>query len=372
MPDTPITAPSQPAPPAQTADAAQSNGPDNVGVAAFAQRLAKHYGEQSEAPAPAPITAEPTAPAVEPAPEAPAAEATQPEPTHAEEADEALSQSTSIAPEVQEVINKRIAKITAKRKDAERRAEAAEAALAQMAQARQQAQPQQQTEAPVSADVPSQPLANIQTIRDLQKLHSDATEAVRFAEYNLDRDDVVERQMENGQTVKGVVVENQFYTKDQLRTIKYNALRTKDTEIPARAQFLTQQQQAVQQALEAYPFLKDQSSPEYQLADTFARQMPWLKNVPNSLEIIGKMVLGSKVEQDAKAKPAARVPVRAKPSGDQTAVSSSDTGITRAPVSTVARREIAQEEAKLSKSGGASASEFAALLTRKAQAKRTL
>ena len=66
-------------------------------------------------------------------------------------------------------------------------AEAAEAALAQLAKANQGQQPQQQTEAPVSADVPNQPLANIQTIQDLQRLHRDATEAVRFAEYNLDK-----------------------------------------------------------------------------------------------------------------------------------------------------------------------------------------
>lgn len=375
MPDIPNVAPSQPAPAAQTVDAVKSNGPENVGVSQYARQFLNKPAEPTPAPAPEPITAEPTVAPVEPAAQAPTETATQPEPDHATEADEALSQSTSIAPEIQEVINKRIAKITAKRKDAERRADAAEAekrVLTEQLARASQTQPQT-TQAPVSADLPNQPLAKVKTIQELQKLYQDATEATRFAEYNLDRDDTVERQLEGGQVAKGVMVGNDFYTKEQLRTIKYNAQRTKETEIPARAQFLTAQHQATQQAIELYPFLKDPASPEYQLADQAYREQPWLQNLPNSALLVGRMILGFKAEQDllkgkTQAKP---TPARPKPSGDQTAVTSADVGITRAPVGTAARQALAQEEAKLAKQGGVSAGDYAALLTRKAQIRRT-
>lgn len=382
-------APSQPAPPAQNADAASNNGPENVGESAYAQRFFKKYSETHPPitppaqAAPEPTQTEPTAPAVtEPATEATAKEpeATAPAtPEHTDEAEDALSQSTTLPPEVQETINKRIAKITAKRKEAERKAEAAESAriqlLEQLAKVSHGQQSQPEAQAP-QVELTPQPLSRINTIQELQKLHSDATSAIQFAEYNLDREDVVERQTEQGEVVKGVVVGDQFYTKAQLRTIKYNALRTKETEIPQRAQFLQAQHQAVQEAFEAYPFLKDQTSAEYQLADQYARQMPWLRNVPDGIKIIGKMILGHKAEQEqlakSKAQPAKPSVPKARPSGDQTAVSSTDLGATRAPVGTMARNAMAREEESLTKKGGVTAAEFAASLTRKRQLRNSL
>lgn len=379
MPDIVTPVPSQPAPTAQIADAPQNNGPENVGVAQYARQFLNKPVEAPTPPAappPEPTTAEPVAPALESSPPATPEPAT--EPAAPEEHEEALSQTTSIAPEIQEAINKRIAKITAKRKEAERRAEAAEAEkrvlLDQLSRNGQAQPPQQQAEAQVSSEVPTQPLAKVKTIQELQKLHKDATEAVQFAEYNLDRDDIVERVVqETGETVKGVVVDGQFFTKRQLREIKYNAQRMRETEIPDRARFLTAQHQATQQAFEIYPFLKDTASQEYQTAAQAYREYPWLANMPNSALLVGRMILGLKAEQEmAKGKaPAKPAPARPRPSGDQSAVSSADTGITRAPVGTQARKALEAEEAKLS-GRNASATDYAASLTRKAQLRRTL
>lgn len=372
MPDT-ITAPSQPAPSAPS-DAARSTGPDNVGVTQYARQfLTKPVVAEAPpaepAPAAEPITTEPSVPAVE-TPQVPA-ETPQHEANVETEVEDVLSQSTSqklppLPKEYQEVVDKRIAKIRAKAGEAERRADAAEAALVRLAQAGPQSQQQQ---APVQAEIPVQPLAKIQTIQELQNLHKQATEAVRFAEYNLDREDLTERQTESGQTVKGVVIEGQFYSKEQLRTIKYNAQLTRETEIPQRAQFLTQQHQAAQQAFDLYPWLKDQSTVEYQTAQTAMREQPWIQNLPNGLLILGRMVEGYKVEL-AKVKPAnviTKPAPRPRPSGDQSVVSSADTGITRAPVGTQARAAIAAEDTKLATKGNVSAAEYAASLTRKRQ-----
>ncbi len=378
MPDNVTSVPSQPAPTAQNVDAAQNNGPENVGVAQYARQFLNKPAEAATpeaVPPPAPITAEPVAPATESSP--PVTPEPSPETATTDDHEEALSQSTSsIPPEIQEVINKRIAKITAKRKEAERRADAVEAekrVLMEQLARNGQAQPQQ-AEAPVSAELPTQPLAKVKTMQELQKLHKDATEAVQFAEYNLDRDDMVERvAQETGETVKGVVVDGQFYTKRQLRDIKYNALRVKETEIPARAQFLTAQHQATQQAFEIYPFLKDPSTPEYQTAVQAYREQPWLAQMPNSALLVGRMILGLKAEQEmAKGKTQAKpAQSRPRPSGDQAVVSSADTGIGRAPITTQAKQALMAEEAKLS-GRNASAADYAASLTRKAQLRKNL
>lgn len=361
MPENTSVAPSQPAPQAQTADAGKT-GPANVTAAQFSQFL----NRAPETPAPtetAPAapeattaetqvsSAEPTPPPETPSPEAAAV------PEEAET--EALSHTTSLTPEQQAAIDKRIGKITAKRKEAEREAEALRLEVLRL----RQSQPAQPQEAPSPSPVASSdPLGSVTTVAGLQKLHTDAKEAVRWAEEQLDREDIA-----NGIQV----ADGKILTKTDLKAIVRNAKVTLEDHIPARYQFLQQQQQATQQAFEIYPELKDPATPEYQMAQMAYQQNPWLRNLPNSAIIIGRMIQGVKLEQERiKAKtnpaPAPKPAIRPKPSSDQTAVSSGGSS-SRLPASSRNLQQIQQEVAKLSAKGGSSAKDYAAFLSKTEQ-----
>lgn len=357
--ETAESAPSQPAEAAQTPEA-KGDAPKkgNLSVAQAAQRLLNMEAEnakaqrQVEQATPAPDQAQSDSTAPEEA-TAESAEPTQQAETPEGEAD---VPSQDITPELQKKIDKRIGKEVAKRK-------ALEAQLAEMqAQLAQKAEQPEQTAQPAPAQpLPSNvPLAQIEDFQSLQTLRDQAKEAKRFAQEQLDRDDF--EPVRVGDTVLG---------KSELKAILRNAEKTLDDDIPARAQFLTQKQEAQKVAHQLFPYLKDKQAPEYVLAQQALSQMPWMRNLPNADWIIGVQIEGLKaLEAKQKAKPEAK-PKQAmstKPPASQAVVSSAG-GDVRTPSAAKAANQIEAMRMQLSKKGGVTANEAAAFLLAREKAK---
>jgi len=294
------------------------------------------------------------------APEEAPAESAAAEPqaeAQAEDSGEVDVPSKDISPELHGRISKRIGEEVAKRKALEAQLNEIKVAMAQ-AQSQQQSQPAAQP-APLAPLPSNVPLAQIEDPQSLVALQQQAKEAKRFAQEQLDRDDFEPFKMGN-----------QVINRDALKTILRNAEKTLEDDIPSRAQFLTQKQQAQQVAHQMFPYLKDKTAPEYVLAQQALSQMPWMKNLPNADWIIGVQIEGLKALEAKKAKTGSKPQpaISTKPPASQGLVSSAG-GDVRTPSATKNANQIEALRSQLSKKGGVSANEAAAFLLAKEKAK---
>ncbi len=289
------------------------------------------------------------------------------------EADEALSKSTSLTPEQQAIIDKRIGKAVAKQRRAERdtaelKLKLAELESRQAAPAQQQNQQEQPSIVPLPSGV--SPLANIDSVQGLVKLEQEAKQAIRFAE------DAIEEIRDGGQPPEG-------WTKQSLREVLRNARVTLEDQIPQRRDFLSARNQMQQRAYEVLPFMKDQASSDYKAAQAIYQRHPFLRNIPEGDFTVGLIVEGIKAVEArtaaagktaaTPAKTPANKAVISKPvaSSDQSAVSASDGNVGRVPSGTSRDRALAAERTKLAEKRGVSQGDYAAHLSRQSQLRKS-
>ena len=355
------TAPSQPADVAPATEA-KNDAPkkSNLSVAQAAQRLLNMEAENAKAQR----QAEQAAPARDQAPNdsanpdeatAESAEPSQQVETPEGEAD-VPSQDDSTEDKAEKKIEKRIGKEIAKRRALEAQVAELQAQLTQKA-----SQPEQAAQPAPAQPLPSNvPLAQIEDFQSLQTLRDQAKEAKRFAQEQLDRDDF--EPVRVGDTVLG---------RPELKAILRNAEKTLDDDIPARAQFLTQKQEAQKLAHQMFPYLKNKETPEYVLAQQALSQMPWMRNLPNADWIIGVQIEGLKaLEAKQKAKPESKPKpaMSSKPPASQSVVSSAG-GDVRTPSAAKTANQLEALRMQLSKKGGVTANEAAAFLLAREKAK---
>ena len=354
-----VPAPSQPAEASPTPQA-NSDAPKrgNLSVAEAAARLLNMEAENAKAketqlagqPAPAETDSAIESSAEPDAATAESAEVEAPE-ASAEEAPTDDVPSQDIPAELKKKIDKRIGKEVAKRKALEAQLNELRLAVSQTQQ-QQAGQPAQVPIAPLPQGVT--PLAQIEDVKQLQTLAQQAKEAKRFAEEQLDNDNF-----------EPVRVGDEILDRQKLKTIIRNANKTLEDDIPNRAQFLQQRNQAQQIAFEKFPFLKDKSTPEYVQAQQAYIAMPWLKNLPNADWIIGVQIEGLRAlqakEKKAGAKPTKAAPFSTKPPSSQSVVSSASSDV-RTPSSTRSQAQIESMRSALSKKGGVSQNEAAQFL----------
>ena len=356
------TAPSQPADVAPATEA-KNDAPkkSNLSVAQAAQRLLNMEAENAKAQR----QAEQAAPARDQAPNdsanpdeatAESAEPSQQAETPEGEADVPSQDDSTEDAKTEKKIEKRIGKEIAKRRALEAQVAELQAQLTQKV-----IQPEQPAQPAPAQPLPSNvPLAQIEDFQSLQTLRDQAKEAKRFAQEQLDRDDF--EPVRVGDTVLG---------RPELKAILRNAEKTLDDDIPARAQFLTQKQEAQKLAHQMFPYLKNKETPEYVLAQQALSQMPWMRNLPNADWIIGVQIEGLKaLEAKQKAKPESKPKpaMSSKPPASQSVVSSAG-GDVRAPSATKAANQIEALRMQLSKKGGVTANEAAAFLLAREKAK---
>ena len=367
MPDSTVQPATSTAPSPEAAKSDAKQGASNLTASQVAQRFLQEtpaapeaVAEQTNAPEAAPeqsaaADTEQTAPDAE-------SQGTEPAETETagqepkEEADDVLSQKSSLDQKTKERIQRRIDKEVGKRKALEARIAELEGKLTQPAE---QTPKEEARVVPLPEGAP--PLANIESPDGLTKLQKEAKEAIRWAEEMLDHEGID----------NGVQVGDRIFTKADLKTIVRQAKVTLEDHIPARAQFLIERAKAQQAAQAKFPFLKDKTSEEYTMAQAIYKDMPWLKNVPQADWIVGLGVKGWKALQaeeasaskPKEAKPKVEPP---KPPSSQTAVSASAT--TRPTAGTTPR--IASPGEHFKAKGGVTGSELAAYLAQKEIASR--
>lgn len=324
---------------------------DNVKDGQVAQALLKRASaiaagkSSSETIAEAAKAAEIIAPQSEPTLEKSASETApaKEEKSDKAKADEALSKSTQaepdITPEMQKILDKRIGKYAAEQKKME----------AQIEQLQERLKTVPVVPPPAAIPpTPDNPLANLNDVAALQNELRTAKETRRWAQEQLDRDDL-------GNGVEVVIDgKSTTYTKQQLKAIVRNVERTIEDHIPQRASFLQQRDQNNAKAVELFDFLKEPDSKEYRAYQQFMAD-PDIARRPNGAIVAGLLVEGDRSIQRAIAersggtktvKEAAR---RTAPSS-QTAMGAAP-GAIREPSGTTAQRELAHSLEGLKKSG---------------------
>lgn len=279
--------------------------------------------------------------------------------TETAEPDDVLStESTPLDPKLQAKIDRRIAKEVEKREALRIENEALKEQLASAAQVKPQEQQQ-----PILAPIPSdQPLAHVGDVQTLLKEQASAKEVKRWAEAQLDRDDIT----------NGVQLGDKTYSKADLKAMVRNAGVMLEDHIPARYQFLQARQQAEQQALSMFGWMKDKTSPEFVAMQNAYRQYPWLNNLPDAPLVIGRQILGAQAiermlaEQKAKTAPQAERP-KPTPPASQTAVGAQP-GAVRVPQSTQAQQRLQAKVEEMKRKGNVSRSDVAKILQAREQA----
>jgi len=195
-----------------------------------------------------------------------------PEDEDAEDAEEEAPSPT------QEKLLKRIDKITAKRREAEERAEQLETELSDLRSKLDSTPPV--TLAPTPAD----PLADVETPEQLEERIQVAKKVRKWALENLE-----------GGTVTNAKGEEVYYEPAQVRQYLANADEMITEHAPRRREWLGKRQTFAPEAKAAYPALFKADSQEHAILRETLKAYPALKNMPNLELVIGDAIEGQKL-----------------------------------------------------------------------------
>ena len=219
-----------------------------------------------------------------------------------EEKDEEESEDEDEAPS-QEKVQKRIDKLTAKRKEAEERAAALsteyEQAKAKLAELEAQVN---ESSRPVLQPTAENPLADVDTEEALDAKIKSAQEVRRWALRNTD-----------GATVKKPDGSEVYLDADQVKDYLIKADDVLTLHAPARKQWLAQRAPAVEAAKSIFPDIFKKGTAMHQAFQATVKQAPELLKLPQAeywvgLALYGEQQLMSRQQADAaKAKAAEKV-----------------------------------------------------------------
>lgn len=198
-------------------------------------------------------------------------------------------------------VQKRINKLVAAKKAAQAELEAHKQRLAQLSDELQQAKASSQ-QAPVAY---SDYVESIDTTEKLQDEYKKTIDYILWCEENAD-----------GGTITLPDGTEQELTDKQVRTAKSVFLKRKEIELPARFQFLQNQEFAEKEVVSDFPWWGKPESDEYKAAQMVLREFPELKRKRADWKhVAGLVVLGIKSYNDMKTKkPAAPAPIKRAPS----------------------------------------------------------
>lgn len=222
-----------------------------------------------------------------------------------EETEETKSEDDEFERGLPKGVKKRIDKLAAKRREAEAEVERLRQEVERLSQ-----------EATKPAQTPTQdnPYANLSSMEEVQKELEQAKQIRRWCEMNPD-----------GAVVTNSKGEEVEYTAEEVRNIKIKALDAMEEHLPARARYLQNYQQMEQVATKEYPWWKDRSAQERQIAEAFIKTFPEIQRFPDYKMVLGDYIRGVKARESAskKATPQ-KAPIVPKPSAAPRQVSSKD------------------------------------------------
>jgi hypothetical protein len=211
--------------------------------------------------------------------------------------EEVHSKSEEENEEVSRGVQKRIDKLTAKRKEAEAEIDKLKAEVESLKQA---------TTSPREVDSTADIHSNLNSIAEIEAEIAQARKVRNWAEENAD-----------GITVTNDKGEEQYYDPATMRQIKVNAMRALEEGLPQRYQYIQARDQIEQIASKEYPWWKDKTSKEHQIANQFLNTFPAIKKFPDYKMVIGDYIRGVKARETASRgqKPVVKAPVQPRSSG---------------------------------------------------------
>ena len=210
---------------------------------------------------------------------------------------EVHSQSEEEQEEVSRGVQKRIDKLTAKRKEAEAEIEK----LKEEVEALKNVTPTRRE--PETSD---EPFSNLNTIAEIEAEIAQARSVRNWAEENAE-----------GFTQTNEKGEEIYYDPAKIRQIKVNAMKALEEGLPKRYQYIQARDQIDQIATKEYPWWKDKTAKERQIAEQFVSAFPNIKKFPDYKMVIGDYIRGVKAREAAMAgqKPIVKAPVQPRSSG---------------------------------------------------------
>lgn len=206
-----------------------------------------------------------------------------------EETEETKSEEEEFERGLPKGVKKRIDKLSAKRREAEAEVERLKQEVERLSQ---------EATKPAQTPTADNPYANLSTLDEVSREAEQAKQIRRWCELNPD----------------GAVVTNKDgseteYTAEEVRNIKIKALDALEEHLPARAKYLQNFMQMEQVAVKEYPWWKDKSAKERQIAESFIKHFPEIQKFPDYKMVVGDYIRGVNA-REAKAK-SSGTPVKA-------------------------------------------------------------
>lgn len=209
-----------------------------------------------------------------------------------EEEPEVIEEVAEEEPEVAETVEaedkaetnvqKRINKLVAAKKQAEAEVEKYKQSMAQLQAEADSLKGSLQT--PVEQRSPaniSDVVSSLNSLDEIDKEYHNATNVIYWCEENPDGGELAGTEL----------------TGQEVRQMKIKAMRIRDSELPFRRNYLMAEAQTDKQVEKDFPWLKDPSSPDYQVAQSILKAMPEIKRFPDWKRTLGVFILGEKEYQ---------------------------------------------------------------------------
>lgn len=209
----------------------------------------------------------------------------------ADEADESVEDADRGLPRG---VKKRIDKLVAKRREAEAEVERMKAELQRL---EQEAQKPART-----AEIRKNPYAKLSDESQVQKEIERAKQIRRWCEMNPE-----------GAVVKDAEGNETDYTAEQVREIKVRAMDALEEHLPAQLAYINNFKHVEQVASKEYPWWKDKSSKERQIAEAFLQHFPEITRFPDYKMVLGDYIRGVKAREATKQNTAAQQRVPSQP-----------------------------------------------------------
>lgn len=214
-----------------------------------------------------------------------------------EETEETKSEDEEFERGLPKGVKKRIDKLSAKRREAEAEVDRLKSEVERLSQ---------EAVKPAQSPTKANPYSNLSTIEEVSREIDQAKQIRRWCELNPD----------------GAVVTNKDgteaeYSAEDVRNIKIKALDAMEEHLPARAKYLQDFNQIEQIATKEYPWWKDKSARERQMAETFLKHFPEVQKFPDYKMVIGDYIRGIKARESTQARNktvSQKAPLQPKPS----------------------------------------------------------
>ena len=178
-------------------------------------------------------------------------------------------------------VKKRIDKLVAKRREAEQEVERMRVELERLSQ---------EAEKPARAqEIRKNPYARLDSPDAIQAEAERAKQIRRWCEMNPD-----------GGVVKDAEGNETEYTAEQVRDIKVKAMDALEEHLPAQLAYINNFRQVEQVASKEYPWSKDKSSKERQIAEAFLKHFPEITRFPDYKMVLGDYIRGVKSRELSK------------------------------------------------------------------------